>query len=209
MFDHLEINAPSERWVVGLADAALTGLAWPIRRRPRPAAPGRILLLRLERIGDLLMSLGAVRAVRALAPGATIDLVVGSWNGPIASLIAEVDHVEVVDAAWLARGAGGESAASLMRRAMGWRARRYDLAINFEGDIRSHGLLALAGAKRRVGFGHAGGGPLLTDVVAFDGGRHIADNGLALVERAFDLRFRVARAGRYRGRRTALAAATS
>jgi ADP-heptose:LPS heptosyltransferase len=196
MFDHLEINTPSERWVVGLADAALTGLAWPIRRRPRPEAPGRILLLRLERIGDLLMSLGAIRAVRTLAPGATIDLVVGSWNGPIASLIAEVDRVELVDAAWLARGAGGESASSLTRRALGWRARRYDLAINFEGDIRSHALLALSGAKRRVGFGHAGGGPLLTDVVAFDGGRHVADNGLALVEQAFDLSARsLARAG--------------
>src|SRR6185503_8558534 len=118
---------------------------------------------------------------------ATIDLVVGSWNAPLARLIAEVDTVEIVDAAWLARGAGGESAASLARRAAGWRGRRYDLGINFEGDIRSHGLLALSGARRRVGFAHAGGGPLLTDVVAFDGGRHVADNGLALVECAFDL----------------------
>ncbi len=133
------------------------------------------------------MSLGAIRAVRAQAPEATIDLVVGSWNEAIARLIAEVDSVEIVDAAWLARGVGGESATSLARRAVGWRGRRYDLAINFEGDIRSHGLLALSGARRRVGFAHAGGGPLLTDVVAFDGGRHVSDNGLALVERAFDL----------------------
>ena len=95
--------------------------------------------------------------------------------------------MEIVDAAWLARGAAAEPAAALARRAMQWRTRRYDLAINFEGDIRSHGLLAIAGARRRVGFAHAGGGPLLTDVVEFDGGRHVADNGLALVERAFDL----------------------
>jgi lipopolysaccharide heptosyltransferase II len=187
MFDHLDITTTSERWAVGLADAALTVLAWPLKRRPRQARPQRILLLRLERIGDLLMSLGAIRAVRAQAPEATIDLVVGSWNEAIARLIAEVDSVEIADAAWLARGGGGESAASLARRAAGWRGRRYDLAINFEGDIRSHGLLALSGATRRVGFAHAGGGPLLTDVVAFDGGRHVADNGLALVERAFDL----------------------
>jgi ADP-heptose:LPS heptosyltransferase len=33
----------------------------------------------------------------------------------------------------------------------------------------------------------AGGGPLLTDVVAHDVSRHVAANGLALVERAFDL----------------------
>jgi ADP-heptose:LPS heptosyltransferase len=33
----------------------------------------------------------------------------------------------------------------------------------------------------------AGGGPLLTDVVAHDASRHVAANSLALVERAFDL----------------------
>ncbi len=66
-------------------------------------------------------------------------------------------------------------------------ARHYDLAINFEGDIRTHLLPWLAGARRRVGFAVGGGGPLLTDVVGHDGGRHVAANSLALVERAFDL----------------------
>lgn len=187
MFDHLDIYTPSERWAVGLADAGLSVLSWPLRRRPRISTPRRILLLRLERIGDLLMSLGAIRAVRAHAPEATIDLVVGSWNEAVARLIAEVDHVEVLDASWLARGQPGASATSLARRALAWRGRRYDLAINFEGDIRSHAMLSLSRARRRVGFAHAGGGPLLTDVVAYDGGRHVADNSLALVEHAFDL----------------------
>jgi len=187
MFDHLDIYTPSERWTVGLADVGLTVLGLPFRRRGSRGTPRRILLLRLERIGDLLMSLGAIRAVRAQAPEATIDLVVGSWNEGIARLIAEVNHVEIVDAAWLARGGGKEPSGSLARRAVTWRRRRYDLAINFEGDIRSHAMMALSGAGRRVGFAHAGGGPLLTDVADFDGGRHVADNGVALVERAFDL----------------------
>ena len=187
MFDHLDIYTPSERWTVGLADVGLTIMALPFRRRRPRGIPRRILLLRLERIGDLLMSLGAIRAVRAQAPEATIDLVVGSWNEGIARLIAEVDHVESVDAAWLARGGDKEPSASLGRRALAWRRQRYDLAINFEGDIRSHALMALSGARRRAGFAHAGGGPLLTDVAEFDGGRHVADNGLVLVERAFNL----------------------
>ena len=190
MFDHLDIYTPSERWAVGLADAALTVAAWPVaaltRRRPRQL-PSRVLLLRLERIGDFLMTLGAIRAVRGQLPGAEIDLVVGSWNAPLAGLIGEVSRVETLDAPWLARGAGGAPTAALMQRATEWRRRRYDLAINFEGDIRSHGLMALAAARRRVGHGHAGGGPLLTDVVAHDRNRHVADNAIALVERAFDL----------------------
>jgi lipopolysaccharide heptosyltransferase II len=190
MFDHLDIYTPAERLAVGLADTALAAAAWPARRlsrrRPR-GAPRRVLLLRLERIGDLLMTLGAIRAVRAQAPDAEIDLVVGSWNVPLASLIAEATRVETLDVSWLARGAGATAAAALVARATSWRDRKYDLAINFEGDIRSHGLLALSGATRRVGHGHAGGGPLLTDVVTHDSGRHVAQNAIALVERAFDL----------------------
>ena len=114
MFDHLDIYTPSERWAVGLADTGLSVLRWPFRRRPDVVAPQRILLLRLERIGDLLMSLGAIRAVRSLAPEASIDLVVGSWNASIARLITDVTSVEILDAAWLARGAAAEPTAALV-----------------------------------------------------------------------------------------------
>ncbi len=187
MFDHLDIYTPRERWAVGLADAALSLATWPGRRRRRVTKPPRrILLLRLERIGDLLMTLAAIRAVRHLAPDAEIDLVVGSWNEPLARLVSEVTRVETLDLPWLARGAAGADYGALVTRAGGWRSRGYDLAINFEGDIRSHGLMRLSGARRRVGFDQAGGGPLLTDRVAHDPRRHVADNVLTLVERAFD-----------------------
>ena len=147
-------------------------------RRTRRHAPARLLLLRLERIGDLLMSLGAIAAVRRVwRRTPTIDLVVGSWNEAIARLLP-VNTVEVarraVAGARPSLGAIGGPAAS---RA-GWRRRHYDLAINFEGDIRSHVLMALSRAQRRVGFGMAGGGPLLTDVVAHDASRHVAANAL-------------------------------
>jgi ADP-heptose:LPS heptosyltransferase len=72
-------------------------------------------------------------------------------------------------------------------RAWGWRRRRYDLAINFEGDVRSNVLIGLSGARRRVGYGMAGGGAMLTDCVPFDPAVHTRSNALRLVERAFDL----------------------
>lgn len=188
MFAHLQIADARERALVGLADLGLTIAGWPLRwRTGRTGAPRRILLLRLERIGDLLMSLGAIRAVRRLAPDACIDLVVGSWNEAIASTVAEVDRIEVLDAPWLARGGTGNAAAALAARSLSWRRQRFDLAINFEGDIRSHLLVAGSLARRRVGFDMAGGGPLLSDRVAYDPRRHTAENSLALVERAFGL----------------------
>ena len=69
---------------MGLADAALGAaklFGWPAEPRPaESSAPKRILLMRLERVGDLLMVLESIAMVRALAPQAQIDLVVGSWN---------------------------------------------------------------------------------------------------------------------------------
>ena len=174
---------------MGLADAALGAarlLGWPVE--PRPAgggAPKRILLLRLERVGDLLMVLEPIAMVRALAPQAQIDLVVGSWNLRLARLIPGVDSVETLDAPWMARGSLGLSWTALLRHARAWRRREYDLAINFEPDIRSNYLLTVSGARRRVGFISGGGGAFLTDPVTPDPHAHIADNAKALVERAF------------------------
>lgn len=192
MFEHLQIYDRRERWMVGTADVALTAASALVRAfsRHRAAAgpPRRILLLRLERIGDLLMAWPAIAAVRRVAPGASIDLVVGSWNVPIAQMFEEVDRVRTLDARWLSRGAPAPAWSRLIRDARAWRSHRYDLAINFEGDIRSHLLMACSGAPRRFGFDMAGGGPLLTGRVPYDPSRHVADNLLRLVERALDVR---------------------
>ena len=87
-------------------------------------------------------------------------------------MIPGIDRVETLDASWLSRGSGGGGMRALMEQARGWRTRDYDLAINFEGDIRSHLLVALSGATERAGFTMAGGGPLLTRRFEFDPRQH-------------------------------------
>jgi ADP-heptose:LPS heptosyltransferase len=59
------------------------------------------------------------------------------------------------------------------------------LAINFEGDIRSQALMAMAGARRRIGFDSGGGGALLTSRATFDPRRHVTANAARLVATAF------------------------
>jgi lipopolysaccharide heptosyltransferase II len=191
VFRHLQIPYPRERWLVGVADAVLnvaSRLAWS--RTPcagEAAIPRRILVLRLERVGDLVMVLEALTMIRRMAPGAIIDLVVGSWNRPLAGLIPGISSVETLDVPWLAREGSSLSWRELAGRTKAWRSRNYDLAINFEPDIRSNLLLALSGAPRRVGFVSGGGGSLLTDAIAPDPRAHIAENAIAVVERAFDV----------------------
>ena len=183
----LTIADRRERALVGFADALLRPLALrrAFRASHRQTPPQRILCFRLERIGDLLMTAPALAALKALAPAAAIDLAVGSWNREIAAALPGVDRVETLDAAWLARPAGrGSSPLRLAATAAGWRTRRYDLAVNFEPDIRTNLVAAAAGARRTVGFASGGGGSLLDEAIDYDPREHTADNALALVRAA-------------------------
>lgn len=184
----LTIPDRRERALVRVADALL----WPailrraVRRAPR-TLPRRILCFRIERIGDLIMTLPALAELRALAPDATIDLVVGGWNREIAAAIPGIDRVETVDAEWLIRGDGpAVSPLGLTMQAAGWRGRKYDLAINFEPDIRTNIALAAAGARRSVGYGSGGGGALLDVALDYDTRAHTSDNAKRLVQAALN-----------------------
>jgi ADP-heptose:LPS heptosyltransferase len=184
----LQIYDRRERALVTTADRALAlgaAIARPFGRRRAPIAPRRILLLRLERIGDLLMALPAIADVRGFAPEATIDLVVGSWNAELARAIAPVTRVEPLDAVWLAREGEGLGLASLIRAARRWRALQYDLAINFEPDIRSNLLAAASGAAWTGGYRTGGGGALLDVALDYDRGAHTTENARHLVATLF------------------------
>lgn len=187
VFDHLQIPDWRERWLVGCADAVVAPLA-AIERWRRAAVPEhtprRVLLLRLERIGDLLMILDAIDAVRARAPEAEIGLAVGSWNAELARLIPAVDRVDTIDAPWLSQEGTRSPVPEVARRIAGWRRDDLDLAINFEPDIRSNALLAASGARRRVGYATGGGGEFLTTALRYDQTAHTATNALRLVELA-------------------------
>jgi ADP-heptose:LPS heptosyltransferase len=184
----LQISDSGERWLVRAADAALAVASAPrrLRRHAHAGEPKRILLLRLERIGDLVMALEAIRDVRTLAPAARIDLVVGSWNADIARAVPNVDAVETLDAAWLARERRGRGTGALVRTAWSWRDRAYDLGINFEPDVRSNLVLAASGAARTVGWASGGGGPVLDSALDYDPTTHTAINARRLVAAAFD-----------------------
>jgi len=174
---------------VTAADAVLAAGAAIVRRFVRqqaPMDPQRILLLRLERIGDLLMALPGIAAVRRHAPSARIDLVVGSWNEELARAIPFVDNIETLDARWLAREGTGWDLATMMQRAATWRRRHYDIGINFEPDIRSNILLAAARPAWTAGYASAGGGPLLDLALDYDPGSHTSDNARRLAAAVFE-----------------------
>ena len=167
---------PAERLLIGAFDLPGRLLARVLRgvglRPPPPpvdpAAVKEVLVLRLDRIGDVIMSLPALGDLRAALPNARIRLAVGRWSAE-AARTAPVDEVLVWSAPWAGRAAeGADRLGDLWRRARALAEPRLDLAIDLQGDVRAALLLRLTGARHRVGYANAGGGWLLTQVVPLD-----------------------------------------
>jgi ADP-heptose:LPS heptosyltransferase len=167
------VYEPWERWLLAAIDLPR------IVRRGRfqaavaappldPASVRRALVLRLDRMGDLLMSLPAIASLRAALPHAHLTLAVGQWCAQLARR-APVDAVVVWSAPWVGRRAeGADSLLALSHRAWALRGQRLDLALDLQGDVRAALLMALAGARARIGYANTGGGWLLTHAVPLD-----------------------------------------
>lgn len=166
---------PRERLLLGALDlpGRLASRVASVFRRPRAPAiePDRlreVLVLRLDRIGDVIMSLPALADLRAALPRARIRLAVGRWSAEIARS-APVDEVLVWSAPWAGRAAEGvQGLGELARKATGLRMSRPDLALDLQGDVRALLLMRLSGAAIRVGYANTGGASLLTHVVELD-----------------------------------------
>ncbi|WP_196886563.1 glycosyltransferase family 9 protein [Rubrivivax gelatinosus] len=169
-----------------LVDMLLRPLAAP--RRPVPAQPSRVLVANGAHLGDLLLSLPAVAAIRRHWPEARVDLVCGRWAEPLARACGLFDEVHVFDH-WVHDRSGHPLAVRWWRQlrtlpaaAASIRARRYELAIDLYGWFGHAGpLLRLAGVPVRVGFTSGGLGAMFTDPVAWPGRGHVSEAAAELL----------------------------
>src|SRR5581483_1962824 len=92
---------------------------------------GNILCIRLDTIGDILMTTPALRALKTSRPGRRITLLTSSAGHEVASLIPELDQVLIYDAPWMKATAHRED--SRFEYAMAERLRRgeFDAAVIF------------------------------------------------------------------------------
>jgi ADP-heptose:LPS heptosyltransferase len=82
----------------------------------------------------------------------------------------------------------------MIQRARSWSGRHYDLAINFEPDIRGNMVLSASRAARLVGFASGGGGALLDVALAYRPDAHTTANAQRLVAAVLDVPPRTAAA---------------
>ena len=148
--------------------------------------PGRILIVRLDTIGDVLLSEPAIAALRARFPTARIDLVVGRSGQAVLEGNPSVDRFITYDAPWHAAWRGRridrrEALAGLRQTLGALRRERYDLAVELRGDPRDILFTVATGARVTVGNGWRGGGFLLDHDVPVDREAHRVDFALGIV----------------------------
>jgi lipopolysaccharide heptosyltransferase II len=142
--------------------------------------PKKILLIRLEHIGDVLLTTPAFRALRRRFPKARIDVLVRDFSAPILKNNRNVDKVIIWNAPWLSLIGKHSSWASALRMIRTLCRNRYDLAIDFHGDPRTIVLASMV-AHYRIGFGARGFGFLLNRVLPYCR-QHVIDRNLSLAK---------------------------
>ncbi len=177
------VTEPRERFLAAMASGAAT-LASPFLLKPGADLPREVLILRLDRIGDVLMSLPALHMLREALPSAKIRLAVGEWSREVAR-DAPVDEVLIWSAPWVGRrDEGALDLPDLWRAARSRRATRPDLAIDLQGDVRALWLMSATGARARVGYANTGSASLLTAVVELDENLNFVEQNRRAVETA-------------------------
>lgn len=131
-----------------------------------------ILILDFHFIGDIVLLIPFLRAIKKSSKNCRITLVCGPWAKEVLSEEGLVDSFIFFIAPWVKYRGLFISISSVINLIKVLRATKWDLAIDIRGDIRQILLLYLSGSVRRVGFNFMGGDALLTDIVLDDGEYH-------------------------------------
>jgi lipopolysaccharide heptosyltransferase I len=117
----------------------------------------RILIVKLGSIGDIVHTLPALDAIRKALPHAEISWVVEQSTSEILRDNPLIDRLIEVDTKALRRGLmSGETLRAPRQQLRRLRASAFDVAIDFQGLLKSASIARLSGARRVFGYTREG-----------------------------------------------------
>ncbi len=161
--------------------------------------PARILVVRTEQIGDMILTTPALRALRARFPTAHIALLAQKVVAPVLQCNPDINEVIAVSIPWAERQMHPGKIPNPLKRRVAmlqyhWRClksawhlgkalqqRRFDVAVDLGGHIYNLLVMALAKVPVRIGSPTAGGRFLLTHSIFPRDDLHEIDRCLAIV----------------------------
>ncbi|MCW5659619.1 MAG: glycosyltransferase family 9 protein [Burkholderiaceae bacterium] len=116
----------------------------------------RVLAVRLDNLGDVLMTTPALAAIRQSVPGAKLTLLTSTAGAAAAACVPEIDDVLIFDAPWVKHAAGAPGDIGQAERELidTLRQRRFDAAVIFtvctQSALPAALLCRLAGIPLRL-----------------------------------------------------------
>ncbi len=172
--------------LVLLIDAFGYLIALPFKllsRKNQPLVPAKILVIRLDHIGDVISSIPVFENLKKHYPEAKLTLLVSGLAFDIVKNNPFIDEIIRYDAPWFSRSA---KKSINLRRFLAvlssLRKERFDLGIDLRGDFRQILMMFLAGVKYRASYGITGGGFLLNKKVGFRKGVHAVEHNLDILK---------------------------
>ncbi|HLM02899.1 MAG TPA: lipopolysaccharide heptosyltransferase I [Pyrinomonadaceae bacterium] len=156
----------------------------------------KILIVKLGSIGDIVHTLPALAAIRRALPQAEISWVAENRSAEIlrgGSRNQFLSHLIEVDTKALRhRESLGETLLIARQQLRGLRASAFDIALDFQGLLKSAAIAKLAKATRRYGFAREAlrepaSRFLLTDAVAVPRKIHVIRKNLMLAQKALKI----------------------
>jgi heptosyltransferase I len=153
----------------------------------------RILIVKLGSIGDIVHTLPALAALRDGFPDAEISWVVERNLSEILRDNPVLDRLIEVDTKALRRGLmSGETLRAPRQQLRRLRASAFDVALDFQGLLKSASIARLSGARRVFGYSRAGlrepaSSIFLSKRISVPKRTHVIRKALLLVEGAFGI----------------------
>jgi heptosyltransferase-1 len=153
----------------------------------------RILIVKLGSIGDIVHTHPTLAAIRRALPNAEISWVVERRAAEILRDNPTLDRLIEVDTKALRRGlVSGETLRAPRQQLRQLRASAFDLALDFQGLLKSATIARLSGARRVFGFSRAGlrepaSRILLSESIPISKNSHVIRKNLALASGALGI----------------------
>ncbi len=153
----------------------------------------KILIVKLSSIGDVVHTLPTLAAIRRALPEAEISWVVERGSAAILQNNEFLDNLIEVDTKSLRRKEKlGKMMINARRQLKGLRASSFDIALDFQGLLKSAAIAKLAKATFRFGFSkpalrEPASRFLLTDKINVKKETHVIRKSLALAEQALNI----------------------
>lgn len=145
-----------------------------------PKFPRKVLFIRLEHIGDMVMSTPVFETWKINYPNCEVHVLCKTITAPIIENNPNVDKIITYDTSWMIkREEDKKKSFSGVLKIL--RKEKYDIVFEMHGDPRNNFLATIIGGYS-VGYGCRGGGFLLNKTTSYDTSKHNILQNLEIIK---------------------------